>query len=71
MAVLHRCHAVRVGMRVRVSSHVRIARHAIHNQIRDALLLRYRAILMCEEDGLQIDNFFPQLLDLGRESVIF
>lgn len=50
---------------------VKTSGHAIHNQRTKTLSLRHRTIFVSKQKGLEIHNFFPQLSDSSRQSIIF
>lgn len=56
------CHAIRVGM---VGVGTKVIGNAVHDHPADALGLRDGAILVCEEERLQIHDLFAQLRHLS------
>jgi hypothetical protein len=45
-------------------------KEVVHGSTMETLSLRHRAVLVCKEQCLQINNLFAQLCDCRRQSVI-
>lgn len=45
--------------------------HAVHEERTKTLCLRYRAVFVGEQKGLQVDNLFTKLGDCCCKSIIF
>ena len=63
LAVLHR-HAIRIRVGIE------LIRNAVHHHAADTLCLGHGAVLMSQEQGLQVDNLLTQLRYLTAQCVV-